>query len=395
MPATHLLPAIGHAVSGSAGTAISTLATYPLDLVNTRLKVQRQLRRDGALSAPDEYAGVLDAIRRVYAREGGLAALYVGLDSDLAKSALDSFLFFLFYMWFRARRLGSRAASGGGSSRRRLPAWEELAVGAAAGACARALTTPVGNVVTRKQTAMLVNRGGGEEAELGRMRSLSTGEIVRAIREEKGLRGLWAGYSASLVLTLNPSVTFFLQQALEKSAAPAEGGPGSGVTFLLAAVSKAVATALTYPFQVAKARVQVSLPHEKEERKVAEGGDEEEGSETSRSAGKAVADEIRSLAEDNIFATVLRIGRSEGVGALYDGVSGELLKAFFNHGITMLSKDIVHKLIVRLYFVVLEMMQRLPSARSALLRRAHHMAERVGKKPITASSNGTRAHGGI
>ena len=202
MPADKLLPALGHAVSGSAGTAISTFTTYPLDLVNTRLKVQRQLRKDGAISSSEQYQGIADAFHRIYEREGGLAALYAGLGSDVAKSIVDSFLFFLFYNWFRSRRLAGRNS-------RHLPAWEELAVGAASGACARAFTTPISNVVTRKQTASLVN----QDVEAS---SLSVGEIIHTIRAEKGVLGLWSGYAATLVLTLNPSITFFLQQTLEK-----------------------------------------------------------------------------------------------------------------------------------------------------------------------------------
>lgn len=86
MPADKFLPAIGHAVSGGLGTAISTSVTYPLDLVNTRLKVQRQLREDGAISPSEEYSGLLDAVRKIPEREGGLGAFYAGLGSDVAKS---------------------------------------------------------------------------------------------------------------------------------------------------------------------------------------------------------------------------------------------------------------------------------------------------------------------
>lgn len=96
MPADQFLPAIGHAISGATGTAISTTATYPLDLVNTRLKVQRQLRKDGTISPSEQYAGILDAVSRIYEREGGLGAFYAGLGSDVFKGVADSFLFFLF-----------------------------------------------------------------------------------------------------------------------------------------------------------------------------------------------------------------------------------------------------------------------------------------------------------
>lgn len=374
MPSETFLLAISHAVSGSIGTATSTAATYPLDLVNTRLKVQRQLARDGTIPPSETYDGPIDALKAVWRREGGLAGLYAGLGSDLAKSVADSFLFFLFYNWFRARRL----ARPGNARRRRMGVVEELAVGAVAGACARGLTMPVANVVTRIQTAALVGGGGAGDDR-------SALAVLRELLRERGVAGLWAGYSAALVLTLNPSITFFLDQALRSSLASGEDRPDGGlVTFFVAAVSKAVATAATFPFQIAKARLQVSspsrpsspAPHATMSEGLASGGKDgksggavsvEEAARIAAVKAKySLSNSIRSLARDNIFTTVSRITREEGVGALYDGLGGELLKAFFSHGITMLSKDAFHKVLVRLYFALLALSSLLKQRRKEL-----------------------------
>ncbi|EJT81941.1 hypothetical protein GGTG_01915 [Gaeumannomyces tritici R3-111a-1] len=382
-----ILPALGHAASGSLGAAIATAATYPLDLINTRLKVQRQLAaRDGGSAAGDAYDGAVDALRRILRDEGGPSALFVGLASDVAKSAADSFLFFLFYSWLRSHRL---LAGGGGARGKKkgkgLGPVEELLVGAVAGAAARALTMPVANAVARMQTAALA-------ADRWNARKGVTGEL-RDMWGEKGFAGLWAGYSAALVLTLNPSITFCLDQVIRSVVAgggkPRGGGGGGGgsggeggdfggfVTFLSAAVSKAAATAITYPFQIAKARLQISNlmaspavprapspptppppfvppviieptpPPESESRR-----DDvvEEVKEAVVSAAQTVGTGVKKMAHDNIFTMLLHISKSEGPGALYDGLAGELLRAFFGHGITMLSKDLLHKLVVRLYF---------------------------------------------
>jgi len=78
------LPALGHALAGSAGTAISHIVLYPLDLVITRLQVQQQLRRPGeapsaAREAEDaEYTSLQDAARKIYEHEGGLGAFWTG-----------------------------------------------------------------------------------------------------------------------------------------------------------------------------------------------------------------------------------------------------------------------------------------------------------------------------
>lgn len=273
-------------------------------------------------------------------------------------------------------------------------------MGAAAGACARLFTTPIGNVVTRKQTASLITDegdAGAADRTIQPGRGLSFAEILHVIRAEKGLLGLWAGYSATLVLTLNPSITFYLQHALKKALVDrGREGESNGATFLVAALSKAVATTVTYPFQIAKARVQVSAPEsprpeveeeeekeKKEEASTTEAGEEdmlvvEQNVGKKESKAQALAGRLHRLAEDTIFGTVLHIGRTEGVPALYDGISGELLKAFFNHGTTMVSKEVVHKLIVQLYFFVLARIRTSPTAQALLRRRSREDLKKLG-----------------
>ena len=260
--------------------------------------------------------------------------------------------------WFRARRLRTHESI---DAKKYLSALEELAVGAAAGACAKAFTTPVSNVVTRQQTASLRDTTTGSNEKEKTFRG-----TIDEIRRERGILGLWAGYSASLILTLNPSMTFFLQQMLKRLMIPRErwDEPGGRATFLLAALSKVSATTVTYPFQIAKARVQVSTAP-----------DESNG---------------HSIGRETIFATVFRIRRGEGVAALYDGIGGELLKGFFSHGTTMLFKDIIHGLLVRVYLGLLVFLQRYPQIKARLLdnmrsdkgelKREYRWAIRVGRR---------------
>ncbi|KAL2256697.1 hypothetical protein VTK26DRAFT_1262 [Humicola hyalothermophila] len=374
-----LLPSLGHAASGATGTALSTLATYPLDLATTRLKVQRRLRVDGSIPAEDAYGGLPDALASIYCKEGGIRALFAGLGVELGKSAADSFLWFLFYTWFRALRLTDRREAAPYAR-----AIEELAVGAAAGACAKAFTTPASNVVARRQTANLLSQSsGGGGSSSNKAQDQTFRKIVASIKRERGgVSGLWAGYSASLVLTLNPSITFSLQQMLKRAVVPRErwdDGGGAGVTFLLAAVSKVLATAATYPFQIAKARVQLSA--------VGGPGEEEEEGNGDNDDQQKRGGKIKGFAKETIFATVLKIAKDEGAAALYDGMSGELLKGFFSHGTTMLSKDVIHRFIVQLYFAILAALRRYPqfnaSSISERLRQGH---EKVRQRFLEASS---------
>ncbi|KAJ4264741.1 hypothetical protein NW762_004984 [Fusarium torreyae] len=326
MSSQQALNALGHAVSGSVGTAISTASLYPLDLVTTRLKAQRKTS-----GSSGDYDGVVSAFKGITANEGGIKALYSGLGTDVAKSVVDSFLFFGFYNYLRRRD-------------RKPKIFEELLVGAIAGGCARLLTTPISNVVTRKQM-------------LGSDQSLR--EILAEIRKESGLLGLWSGYSATLMLTLNPSITFFVNRRLAARIIPAleeEDVPVAWIAFLIAATSKATATALTYPFQTGKTRLQMA------------GGsidladtDEEKAQKTPKS--KHILRRIVDFLDQSIFGVIVRIISNEGVKALYAGLQGELLKSFFSHGLTMLTKGVIHRFVIRVWFMIL-----LPHLRQRRLR---------------------------
>jgi solute carrier family 25 (peroxisomal adenine nucleotide transporter), member 17 len=320
LPTMAALNALGHAVSGSVGTAISTATVYPLDLITTRLKAQRQL---GAHH--EKYAGVIDALRSIVAHEGGFAALYQGLGPDVAKSVVDSFLFFGFYNYLR-----SRVA-------RRPRILQELALGAFAGACAKAFTTPISNVVTRKQM--------GQQQEANDQSLLQS---LVAIKEENGIVGLWSGYSATLLLTTNPSITFFVNRRLAERIIPAleeEDIPVAWIAFLLAAWSKATATALTFPLQTGKTRLQMATKESSTTASSKKGELREKPASLSRM--------LLHMLDASIFGVIIRIIRKEGPRALYAGLQGELLKSFFSHGITMLTKGVIHRMVIRLWYLLL------------------------------------------
>ncbi|KJZ76062.1 hypothetical protein HIM_04518 [Hirsutella minnesotensis 3608] len=308
------LSALGHAVSGSAGTAVSTAAVFPLDLVTTRLKAQRMMR------SPDRYQGIYDALRAIIRDEGGVSALYNGLAPDVAKSVLDSFLFFGFYSYLRGHN-------------RHPTVIQELAMGALAGACSRALTTPISTVVTRMQVSSQPKTLRQALAEVG---------------HEKGIFGLWSGYSATLFLTLNPSLTFFVNRRLAKRILPAlqeEDIPVAWVAFLLAAFSKATATALTYPFQTGRLHLQMAREPTEQE------SSEDKKSKSGETPATLPSSLLRKAFDKTVIGIIFQIMKKQGQRALYDGLRGELLKGFLSHGLTMLVKGFFFRLAVRLWIL--------------------------------------------
>ncbi|KAI4101172.1 MAG: hypothetical protein L6R37_005058, partial [Teloschistes peruensis] len=346
------LPALGHATAGSIGAATSNFLTYPLALLVTRLQVQRSLHKECTEPAHEGYRSLGGAIAKIYNSEDGLAGFYAGLVPDTLKTIADSFLFFLAYNYLRQTRLKTR-----GPSFKHLPVLDELAVGFIAGAFSKLWTTPIGNIVTRQQAASMMS----EPQQSGDKKS-SIRSVALEIRSEKGLQGFWSGYSASLVLTLNPSITFLLFETIKRLIIPRQkrSNPPPQATFLIAAISKAIASTITYPFSLAKSRAQASSKAINEKHTDGKGISEKVLEETIPAAEKANA-----KVPGNVFSTILHIASSQGLGGLYDGLSGEVLKGFFSHGLTMLVKQAVHQFIIQLYFVTLRLLKRFPDPHPA------------------------------
>jgi Mitochondrial carrier protein len=340
------LPALGHAVSGALGAAVSTLLTYPLAIVVTRLQVKQRRTAtpaknekpavsgesekadewyDASEKKPEEeeeYKSLADAFLKITKNGEDISALYSGIATEEAKTILDSFLFFLAYTFLRNSRLRLH-----GATAKRLPTHEELLVGMLAGAFGRAWTTPLSNVVTRKQT--------GNQA----ISSASATTILKKIYSERGITGFWSGYSATLVLTLNPALTFLLHETLLRIFVRRDkrANPGAKITFAIAAMSKAMASTVTYPFSLAKARAQVE------------------------SATSIPDSDGRTKASKGVFTMIAHIVQTEGVPSLYQGLGPEVLKGFFSHGLTMLMKERIHKAVIRTYYLVLKALKKYPS----------------------------------
>lgn len=84
----------------------------------------------------------------------------------------------------------------------------ELSLGALAGAVAQLFTIPIAVVTTRQQTANKIDRKG----------IFATGKEV--IKGPDGVTGLWRGLKASLVLVVNPAITYGAYERLKTSLFP-------------------------------------------------------------------------------------------------------------------------------------------------------------------------------
>ncbi|TGZ77916.1 mitochondrial carrier, partial [Ascodesmis nigricans] len=390
------LPTPVHAFSGAGGAALANFITYPLDLIQTRLQVQKQvqshrrkMKRDrhrlqkgkqrdlshsrsstsstssvdsdsddgvkvrrrgrrrtrastatekhdssdtGYMSAweleyeqDETYDGVLDAAGKIFDKEG-LGGLYRGVGWDTLGTVSGNLWYFLVYHLLRRQRMN---ILGPQHKHKPLPIAEELTIGIMSAALSRFVSSPLSNIVARKQTSAML---------YPHTRPPSIFDIYHDIMRENGVTGFWAGYTASFWLTLNPSLTFLLYETAKPHVREKNHGKLDGVeSFFLAALCKAVATTVTYPLNVARARLQL------------------EGTGKELDMEEMFHEPNKIVKAKGLVDMLLYIVKKEGLSALYVGLGAELVKGFFTHGITMLAKEAVHKSILRLYYYILDL----------------------------------------
>ncbi|KAI5794125.1 mitochondrial carrier domain-containing protein [Pyronema domesticum] len=396
----HVMPLVGHAAAGAVGSALANVATYPLDVVSTRLKVQRYALAQRAQrtraktkkylsdSSSDEepkgifnvsreeakgykkyvqeteggskmvetweyeydeeelYDGHLDAVKKIWEREG-IAGFYHGVGWDTLGTVFSGAGYIVAYNLLRKQRLHIL----GQPNSTQLPIMEELGIGIAAAALSKFIAAPMSNIVTRKQTAAMLYPNA---------KAPSTARIYHDIMREKGVSGLWSGYRASLLLTLNPSITFLLYEYCKPHYMKHKGHMGKFDTFILAALCKAAATALTYPMNIVRIRKEMDDSTEEWETMY---GHPKYGNEK-KVCIDSVTDRYRSSSSSKyrvavrqasgIVGLLAEIVKKEGISALYIGLAGSVAKGFAHHTVNTLVKENVHRYIIRLYWYVLD-----------------------------------------
>ncbi|OAL46015.1 mitochondrial carrier [Pyrenochaeta sp. DS3sAY3a] len=288
------LPPWGNAVAGAAGAVIANTLVYPLDLIKTRLQVQ--IKRSKTSNDPnsadhEHYDGAIDAIQKVIAKEG-VAGLYTGIAGSLLGVASTNFAYFYWYTVVRTLYMARRVSQ--------APAGTavELSLGAVAGALAQLFTIPVAVVTTRQQTMSKEERKG----------MIATGMDV--INGEDGWTGLWRGLRASLVLVINPSITYGAYQRLRERLYPGKKTLKPWEAFILGSLSKMLATIATQPLIVAKVGLQSKPPP------------------------------ARNGKPFKSFTEVMQyIIQHEGPMALFKGIGPQILKGLLVQGFLMMTKE--------------------------------------------------------
>ncbi|KAI8807933.1 mitochondrial carrier domain-containing protein [Cladochytrium replicatum] len=300
MPEDKLTP-FGDAVAGSLGALFANTVVFPLDVIKTRLQVQN--RALGKLNPDQHYTNALDAFLKIL-RSEGISGLYAGIGAGLFGTVAQNFAYFYWWSWIRnwyfARRPGPTSTA------------VELSLGAAAGAMSQIFTLPIAVVATRQQTGVK-----GEHKD-----SLS---IIRQIIKEEGYQGLWKGLRASLVLCSNPAITYGTFERLKAAWLGRKSGPGpngklgAGEIFVIGAIAKTLATVVTYPYILAKVRLQWKPPAH---------------------AHTSLSDKDRERVSYKSSLDVLKkVLESDGIVGWYKGMPAQITKAVLCQAILFVSKE--------------------------------------------------------
>lgn len=326
-----------HAYAGGAGGLVSMAATYPLMAISTRAAVDRSTR-------PGE--SMLHAAQKVLA-EDGIRGLYDGLGSSLLGVGVSNFVYYFFFEAAREFILTSRRVTHSATaSMGTLSTLESIVAGLISGTATAVVSNPIWVVNTRQATGMsrqvrAAKNASTNGADAGgaaapgaavpaatpgksEVQRLSFLETLQDVVKKDGFLALWRGLGPALVLVTNPVLQYtvfeqiknrVLQSRQLRRAQTASAKPLlTDIDFFwLGAVSKLVATVITYPQIVIKSRRQ-ALSNERNEKRA------------------------------NLWTAMTEIVEQEGFAGLYRGLGSKLLQSILTAAILFASKERIYVL---------------------------------------------------
>ncbi|EKD02911.1 peroxisomal membrane protein [Trichosporon asahii var. asahii CBS 8904] len=279
-----------HALAGGVGGGISMALTYPLVNLSTR----------AAVATKKSDMTLVQAIKKTIHDEG-LSGLYAGLGSSLVGIVFSNSVYYergltpqAFYEETRSKILRRRPA---GSTSSALTTGEGILAGLIAGTVTTLVTNPVWTVQAYQSTRGVTNESGKKEKP-------TASSALKAILKQDGIKGLWRGIGPALILVINPVIQYTTFERLvsavltwraKRSGTTSVAGRGSLTDwdfFILGALSKLVATGVTYPYLVVKSRLQAATHKYK-----------------------------------SSITAVIQILKTEGISGLYAGIGPKLLQS--------------------------------------------------------------------
>ncbi|PCH42079.1 mitochondrial carrier [Wolfiporia cocos MD-104 SS10] len=343
---TQLTP-FGYALAGALGGCFSNAVVYPLDVAKTRIQAATSASLNGS-EKDKEKLSVVAVLLRIL-KEEGIPGYYRGFTATMINTFSMQYAYFFFYSFVRTsyiKRLAARLPAGVKAPP--LSTAAELILGAVAGALAQIFTIPVSVIATRQQIGPSLDRRAsragsrvrrdGEDIEKTAGKETDGYDdsflgIAREIIEEEGPGGLWLGLRPGLVLTVNPAITYGAYERVKSVLVLAQEAAGRGsklspwTAFLVGALSKTLATVVTYPYIMAKVRIQ------------ARSADTEEAVAEHQPAPPKHAYHHAHSKHVGALGILARVWRQEGFLGWYQGMGAQITKAVLSQALLFMSKD--------------------------------------------------------
>ncbi|KAF9234236.1 mitochondrial carrier [Melanogaster broomeanus] len=328
-PAQQLTP-FGAALAGALGACFSNAVVYPLDVAKTRIQATSSTAKGKRKHELTLLSVLLDIFR-----DEGFLGWYRGFAATMLNTFSMQYAYFYFYSFLRTsyiKRLTSRLPPG--SKAPALSTAAELSLGAAAGALSQIFTIPVSVIATRQQVGRSVREKRDAGSYIGKPEERRDDDSFLAVAQEiirtEGVTGLWLGIKPSMVLTVNPAITYGVYERLKSILLLARAASGAadrltpGMSFLLGAFSKTLATIVTYPYIMAKVRIQARTSDP----------DAEEVEVLPGSSSRSV-----KARRTGALGLLIKILNTEGFVGWYQGMSAQIIKAVLSQALLFVSKE--------------------------------------------------------
>lgn len=294
------LGSLSEATSGAIGALVSTTVLYPLD--TCKAKYQAELRAHGQR----RYRNLSDVLWEAIST-GQVFSLYQGLGTKNLQSFIAQFVYFYGYSNFKRLYLERTGYKSIGTK-------ANLILAAAAGACTAIATQPLDTASSRMQTSSF-----GKSK--GLWKTLAEGSWSDA----------FDGLGISLLLTSNPAIQFTvfdqLKQRLLMSKQDNNNTGSSAVAlsalsaFLLGALSKSIATVLTYPAIRCKVMIQAADTNDEVDKKA------------------KVDSKVKPKSRKTISGVLYAIWRKEGIPGFFKGLHAQILKTVLSSALLLMIKE--------------------------------------------------------
>ncbi|KAJ2399828.1 hypothetical protein GGI23_002414 [Coemansia sp. RSA 2559] len=228
-----------NSLAGAGAGCVSSVVTCPLDVVKTRLQYQGVLHEKYRKQGFVPYKGTMDTLRRIYIEEG-VYGLYRGLTPMLMGYLPTWGIYFAAYESLK-RELSAPERTPLG------PTAVHVVSAMGAGASTTLLTNPIWVLKSRFMT----------QSAFTDYRYSSMLHAVSSIYATEGIGGFYKGLGSSLIGVTHVAVQFPLYEQLKSwFKVDRDRQLDSSRILLASALSKMVASSVTYPHEVIRTRLQ-------------------------------------------------------------------------------------------------------------------------------------------